>query len=74
MEDYSLDNVIDLLNKMNLLDPFVKELVLKVKKDERFFNEFIGFLKRSGKREIILRIVKKNLLDSCKDLKFSEQL
>ncbi len=72
MEEYSLENVIELLKKMDFLDPFIKDLVLKVKEDERFFAEFVNFLRRRGKREIILKIVKKNLLDSCKDLKFSE--
>lgn len=72
MEEYSLDNVIELLNKMNFLDPFIKDLISKVKEDEKFFDEFVKFLRRSGKREIILRIVKRNLLESCKDLKFSE--
>ncbi|MFH8087038.1 MAG: hypothetical protein QW609_04435 [Candidatus Aenigmatarchaeota archaeon] len=50
----------------------IEELIFKVKSDEEFFNEFISFLKRFGKREILLRIVRKILLDSCKNLKFSE--
>jgi|YelNatPaOPRAMG01_1025707.scaffolds.fasta_scaffold00974_35 hypothetical protein len=72
MEEYSLENVIELLKKMDFLDPFIKDLVLKVKEDERFFAEFVNFLRRFGKREIILRIMKRNLLDSCKDLRLKE--
>jgi hypothetical protein len=72
MEEYSLENVVELLKKMDFLDPFIKDLVLKVKEDERFFAEFVNFLRRFGKREIILRIVKRNLLDSCKDLRLKE--
>jgi hypothetical protein len=66
------ENVIELLKKMDFLDSFIKDLVLKVKEDQRFFVEFVNFLRRFGKREIILRIVKKNLLDSCKDLRLKE--
>lgn len=57
---------------MEDLKPFIEELIFKIKSDEEFFREFISFLKRFGKREILLRIVRKILLDSCKDLKFSE--
>ncbi|MEM5834608.1 MAG: hypothetical protein QXQ69_02035 [Candidatus Aenigmatarchaeota archaeon] len=57
---------------MEDLKPFIEELIFKIKSDEEFFREFISFLKRFGKREILLRMVKKILLDSCKNLKFSE--
>lgn len=57
---------------MEDFESFVEELVFKVKNDEEFFREFVSFLKRFGKREILLRIVREILLDSCKNLKFSE--
>ena len=43
----------------------VKDIVMRVKKDESFFQEFIEFLGRNEtKRDTILRIVKRILIES----------
>lgn len=49
----------------------INSIISMVKKDEEYFQEFVNFLKRSeGKREVILRIFKKNLIEGCEKIKF----
>ena len=62
----------DLLKLLKMLkpNPLFVEMISKAKNDEKFFSELVNFLKRDkGKRETILAITKKNLLDGCKDIK-----
>ncbi len=71
--DSKLKNFEDLLSLFQKLKPdsFTKDIIANIKNDEKFFLEFVEFLKRDkGKRETILVITKKNLLDGCKDIKF----
>ncbi len=49
----------------------ISSIISKVKKDEEYFREFIDFLRRNEKkREIILKIFKKNLIKGCERVKF----
>lgn len=64
-----LEKLIELLQKIKP-NPFVKEILFNVKNDRSFFLEFVKFLERQGKRNIILAIIRKNLLEGCKQIKF----
>jgi len=66
----NLEKIAKILQKMKP-EPFVIEIISKTKKDEKFFTEFVNFIKRNGiKREVILAILKRNILNGCKNLKF----
>jgi hypothetical protein len=48
-------------------DPFVRFLLNNIKNDEKFFKEFINFLERSqNKHDLLLNMVKTNLIESCR--------
>lgn len=52
-------------------DNLSKDIISKIKNDDQFFKELVNFLERNrDKRNLILDITKRNLLDGCKGIRF----
>lgn len=66
---WELEKLIEIMQKIRP-DPLVKDILFNVKNDKNFFVEFVKFLERYGKRNIILAITRKNFLNGCKNIKF----
>lgn len=65
--DYITEGIKKALNAKT--DPIVRFIVQKIKNDKKFFEEFMNSFKESeDKREILLKIIKANLIESCRKI------
>ena len=69
--DYITGAILKALDRRT--NPLVRLILQKVKNDKKFFEEFMKFLERDqNKHDLLLGIVKANLIESCRKI-FSEE-